>query len=143
MDKSEAKGKRLAGRYRRNARSKGSPAKRSEEETNRLIGRHLRKLRFARGVTLPQIGEAIGVSYQAFQKYENGDSAVSAARLKRLAELLRVPQSYFFGDPEGTADDDIDFPVLRLAQKLNWIAQERPEGFAKLRRLINTLMKPQ
>lgn len=144
MDKSEAKANRMAGRYRRNARNKGSPAKRSEEGTNRLLGRRLKELRLARGVTLTQLGEAIGVSQQGCQKYEEGITALSAARLKRIAELLGVPMGYFLDVRKAKVQAEaIPGRILQLAQRLHWIERERPEAFARLRRLINAVVKNQ
>jgi transcriptional regulator with XRE-family HTH domain len=41
---------------------------------------------------------ALGLSFQAVQRYETGANRVSASRLAAMADALRVPISYFFGD---------------------------------------------
>ena len=48
----------------------------------------LRKLRKARGFTQETFAEALGVSYQAVQRYEEGVGKTSFARMKRMAEIF-------------------------------------------------------
>ncbi len=44
------------------------------------------------------LGEAIGLTFQQMQKYENGKTRISASRLYDLARVLDVPIQYFFDD---------------------------------------------
>jgi transcriptional regulator with XRE-family HTH domain len=49
-----------------------------------------------------EIGNALGVTFQQVQKYENGTNRVSASRLQHLCAILSVPVSFFFdGAPRG------------------------------------------
>ena len=51
-----------------------------------------------------KVGEALDISYQQVQKYENGTNRISASRLQQLANLLGVTPGYFFEDAcPGTA----------------------------------------
>jgi transcriptional regulator with XRE-family HTH domain len=48
-----------------------------------------------------ELGNAIGVSFQQIQKYENGSNRIAAADLLQFATSLAVPITYFF---EGAPD---------------------------------------
>jgi len=58
----------------------------------------------ARGISQTELGKRIGVTFQQVQKYEKGANRVGAGRLTRIAGVLDVPVSSFFGGPGG-ADD--------------------------------------
>jgi len=47
-------------------------------------------------VSQDDLGEAVGVSFQQIQKYEVGESTISAARLWAICAALGVPPDYFF-----------------------------------------------
>ena len=59
------------------------------------------------GLSQEELGDGIGVSFQAVQKYEQGENRLSASRLFRAAKLLRQPVSFFFdvleADPPAAA----------------------------------------
>jgi transcriptional regulator with XRE-family HTH domain len=89
-----------------------------------------------------QLGEVVGISYQGFQKYESGESVITAPRLMAIAETLGVPIGYFFDTQNtNTVDDDMQIAIVRLARKLKQIERRRPERFRKLRDSINALAK--
>jgi transcriptional regulator with XRE-family HTH domain len=142
MKKSQAKAKRVAGLRQWRLRIEGSPMQLCEEATDRRIGLRLRELRLLRGMTLQQLGAAIGLSYQGVQRYEAGRNAITAARLEKIAETLGVPVTYFF-DAEAVAarDDDPPMDTLRLAGKFRRIEEHTPGGLSKLRDLINAMAK--
>ena len=50
------------------------------------------------GMNQAKLGEALGVSYQQMQKYENGTNRISASRLFGISRVLDVPIQYFFDD---------------------------------------------
>ena len=51
----------------------------------------------ARGMSQTELGKRIGVTFQQVQKYEKGANRVGAGRLTRIATVLEVPVSTFFG----------------------------------------------
>ena len=61
------------------------------------IGRKIRALRLQRGLSQSGLAEGIGLTFQQVQKYEKGTNRVSAGRLQRIAELLNVPVTFFYG----------------------------------------------
>jgi transcriptional regulator with XRE-family HTH domain len=58
-----------------------------------LVGDRLRLVRQQRHLTLQQVDEATGGEFKAsvLGAYERGERIISVLRLKRLAELYRVP----------------------------------------------------
>jgi transcriptional regulator with XRE-family HTH domain len=65
------------------------------------VGRRLREARLLAGLNQEQLGDALGVSFQAVQKYESGANRLSASRLLLAAKALGRPTSYFFHDVQG------------------------------------------
>jgi transcriptional regulator with XRE-family HTH domain len=59
--------------------------------TDRAVGQRIRSLRRAAGMTLSDLGEAVGVSGVQFQRYETGASRVAASRLLAICDALGVP----------------------------------------------------
>lgn len=64
------------------------------------LGADLRALRKARGLTLEDMAEAVGRSVGWMSQVERGISKPDAATLQKIARLLDVPMSLFFGTPD-------------------------------------------
>ncbi len=62
------------------------------------VGARLRQRRTLLGMTQTNLSDAIGVSFQQMQKYENGANRISASRLFALSRILDVPIQFFFDD---------------------------------------------
>ncbi len=62
------------------------------------VGARLRQRRTLLGMTQTNLGNALGMSFQQTQKYENGTNRISASRLFYLSGVLDVPLEYFFDD---------------------------------------------
>lgn len=69
----------------------GVMPKAAPDDTDVIVGRNIRALRLARGMTQRVLGAKIGVTYQQLQKNERGVNRVDAARLERIAAALGVP----------------------------------------------------
>ena len=74
------------------------PRKRRANQVDLSVGARLRQARLLAGASQEDVGAAIGVSFQAVQKYENGENRISAGRLAAAAKYLNVPMSFFFQD---------------------------------------------
>jgi transcriptional regulator with XRE-family HTH domain len=72
------------------------------QDVDRLVGARIRARRIMLGMTLQQLAEAIGVTYQQANKYERGTNRVAAGRLAAIAAALGAPVSSFFEDLERT-----------------------------------------
>jgi len=61
-------------------------------DTKRLIylGTQIRAARQRRGLRLRHVADALGVSIQATQAYETGETHIRALRLMELADYLRL-----------------------------------------------------
>ena len=60
------------------------------------VGARLQIRRLTLEMSQTKVGEALDISYQQVQKYENGTNRISASRLQQLANLLDVTVAYFF-----------------------------------------------
>ena len=60
------------------------------------VGARLRQRRTLLGMNQTTLGDALGVSFQQVQKYENGTNRISASRLFDLSQFLDVPVEFFF-----------------------------------------------
>ena len=56
----------------------------------------LHERRIMLGLTLQQLAELVGITYQQAHKYERGINRVSAGRLFEIARVLAVPVGYFY-----------------------------------------------
>jgi transcriptional regulator with XRE-family HTH domain len=64
--------------------------------TDKHVGSRVRMRRKMVGLSLVQLGAALGLSYQQVQRYENGRNRVSASRLKEIGHILGASESFFF-----------------------------------------------
>ncbi len=62
------------------------------------VGRRLRQRRIMLGMSLMELGKALGITYQQVQKNEWGTNRMGSSRLYQLSQILDVPVSYFFDD---------------------------------------------
>src|SRR3954447_13517096 len=74
----------------------GNPSRRRVQDADRHVGMRLRERRIMLGMTLPQLAELIGVTYQQAGKYETGLNRLAAGLLWRGAQALGVEVDYFF-----------------------------------------------
>ncbi len=62
------------------------------------VGARLRQRRTLLGMNQTNLGDALGLTFQQVQKYENGTNRITAGRLFALSQMLDVPVEYFFDD---------------------------------------------
>src|SRR5689334_7557355 len=105
---------------------------RATRSVDTAIGDRLRERRIFLGMTQQELAEAIGLTFQQIQKYENGTNRIAVARLLELAVALKVSPLYFLkglyaadapapGAPSSSKDgivllrafDGIDSPALK------------------------------
>jgi transcriptional regulator with XRE-family HTH domain len=60
------------------------------------VGKRIRTRRLLLGMTQHALGSALGITFQQVQKYETGINRVAASRLSAIADILRVPISFFY-----------------------------------------------
>lgn len=64
------------------------------------VGHRIRIERLARGLSQTALANQLGVTFQQVQKYEKGVNRVGAGRLTKIAEVLGIDVSQFFGAKE-------------------------------------------
>ncbi|WP_142416010.1 helix-turn-helix domain-containing protein [Bartonella massiliensis] len=62
------------------------------------VGKRIRLRRKMLKMSQTTLGNALGISFQQIQKYENGLNRVSAGRLMQISDILNVPISFFYTD---------------------------------------------
>ncbi|SKA30156.1 Transcriptional regulator, contains XRE-family HTH domain [Enhydrobacter aerosaccus] len=66
------------------------------------VGQKIRERRLSLSMTLRNVAEALGLTFQQIQKYESGANRIGSSRLYDFARVLDVPIAYFFdGMPSG------------------------------------------
>ena len=78
------------------------------------VGARLRIKRRLLGVSQTELGNALGLTYQQIQKYENGSNRVSASRLYQVASIFGVPIMFFFEDMPSEITGPEKFPADAL-----------------------------
>jgi transcriptional regulator with XRE-family HTH domain len=89
------------------------------------IGTKLRQARVLAGLSQGQLGKLFGVTFQQVQKYESGANRISAGGLVVLANILKMPITYFYeGLPRKTPNNVLpsadDF-LLRQRETLEFV----------------------
>jgi transcriptional regulator with XRE-family HTH domain len=131
--KAEVAGSQVPGR---------KPRKRRANHVDLSVGQRLRQARLLAGASQEDVGTAIGVSFQAVQKYENGENRLSAGRLAAAAKFLGVPMSFFFQDdaePQ-TAGDTAGFTSKEIELVRHYRAirnDDMREHLLRLTRIIS------
>ena len=113
-----------------------------EQETRRLIGRRMREARRFQGLSIKQLGDALGVSFQAIGKFEKGEVNLSPGKLKLLGKLLEVPVGYFFNetDPDSYTGEPAR-RTLKVVRALRQIEDRDPKTFAALAQMVASFAK--
>ncbi len=73
------------------------------------FGKNIRKIRLAKGFTLKQLAEKLGVSHQSVEKWEKGITMPTGKRLLLLAEVLEVTQNQLY---ETEKSEELDTVVI-------------------------------
>ena len=90
-------------------------ARQSARPVDILVGTGIKQARHATKVSQTELGQALGVSFQQVQKYENGSNRVSAGALQIIAERLKVPVPWLLGlKANGRSIEEADSEIDRV-----------------------------
>jgi transcriptional regulator with XRE-family HTH domain len=90
---------------------------RRADHIDQLVGRNIRVLRLKEGMSQTALANALGVTFQQVQKYENGTNRVGSGRLLKIADLFKVPVAVLFeGAEDWQADNAAKLPSALLAE---------------------------
>ena len=70
------------------------------------VGRRIRAQRLVHCMSQKELANSLGVTFQQVQRYEKGVNRVAAGRLARIAEVLKLPVSFFFGGDHTPSEAD-------------------------------------
>jgi transcriptional regulator with XRE-family HTH domain len=74
--------------------------------TDKYIGQRVRMRRMMLGMSQTKLGDALSLSFQQVQKYEQGKNRMGAGRLQHIAHVLQVPVAFLFEGAPGQFEDD-------------------------------------
>lgn len=79
------------------------------------VGWRIKMRRSTIGMTQQALGEELGLTFQQVQKYEKGANRVSASKLYKIAQSLKVQPEYFFEemDEDGETSQPVPEAVNR------------------------------
>ena len=63
-------------------------AGRGPDAVDKLVGRNIRVLRLAKGLSQTELADALGITFQQVQKYEKGTNRVGSGRLLKISGVL-------------------------------------------------------
>ena len=75
---------------------KRAMVKKAPNPVDKHVGGRVRMRRMMLDMSQEKLGDALGLTFQQVQKYENGANRVSASRLQHISDILRVPVPFFF-----------------------------------------------
>lgn len=105
---------------------------------NNATGELIKKRRIALGLTLQDVGDAVGVSRSTVKKWETGFiRSMKKDRLPQLAKVLQLPVSRLINEelpqncsPVDLIDESVQLPVIgRVAAGLSCHAEKYIEGY--------------
>lgn len=102
------------------------------------VGKKIKERRLIKAISQTKLANAMDLTFQQIQKYENGKNRVSASRLVQIAQILDCPISYFFEEPNQK------WPQAPEKGLLNWIAlynKTTPETRKVLYRIVSAITK--
>ena len=76
------------------------------------------------GLSQEKLAEAVGITFQQIQKYENGANRVSAGRLYEFSKILNTPINYFFDNIAGDNASSYSSYGLAESQQAGFEPQE-------------------
>ena len=67
---------------------------------DKYVGSRVRARRVGLRISQTKLGDAIGVTFQQVQKYENGTNKIGASNLYKMSKSLGVEVAYFYDGVE-------------------------------------------
>src|SRR4051794_18225976 len=76
----------------------------AKDAVDKHVGSRVRMRRMMLGISQGKLGDALGLTFQQVQKYENGINRVGAGRLQQISQILQVSPEFFFEGAPGQAN---------------------------------------
>ena len=95
--------------------------------------KNLREARKAKGYTMKQLGQLLGVTESAVSFYENGKRQPSIEMAMQIANLLEVPVAYLLGEGQEQAppatEEELDNAIVGMLGDLTPEEVQRVQDF--------------
>ena len=102
---------------------------------DKKIGSVIRMRRLKLGLTQADLGNALGVTFQQIQKYENGTNSVASTRISDLCRALEMTPNDLF-DVSSKMDGD----VSKLSSRTMKIALKLEDASPAMRQAIDAML---
>src|SRR5262245_36991686 len=113
MSRSEPGAARPPGHAQRVRSSRRGVSPRKPTAVDKHVGKRLRLLRQINEVSLEKLAEIVDVAPQQIQKYEIGETRISASRIFELSKIFCVPVAWFYHDLEAATSAAVDARIGR------------------------------
>ena len=94
------------------------PVEFNDETSADRVGARIRNIRMAKGLSLAELGEKVGLNADRMQKYENGARKPKLDMLKKIAEALGV-STLALADPVTTSYIGAMYAMFELERNFN------------------------
>jgi len=81
-------------------------AKKIPDPVDKHVGSRVKMRRLMLGMSQEKLGDALGLTFQQVQKYEKGTNRMGSSRLQQIANVLKVPVTFFFEGSPGQSKLD-------------------------------------
>jgi len=95
-------------------RGRGAVSPRKPTAIDKHVGRRLRVLRQINEMSLEKLAEIVDVAPQQIQKYEMGETRISASRIYELSKIFDVPLAWFYDDLAAAASAEMDARIKQF-----------------------------
>lgn len=101
------------------------------------IGKKIVARREELGMTATELAIYVGITSAALSRIENGQSEAKVTTLMKIADILRVPLSYFQPGETAVSTTNVPLELLALIPKLN---RKTPSEQRKLMQMFATMI---
>lgn len=111
-------------------------------QSGRINCERLKEARLFRKMTLAELAEIVGINKQAISQFENNKTSPEPITLRKIAEALKFPYSFFVEcDPPSTIGNTY-FRALYSSKKKDLAAQQvKAKYLAKVHSVLSTKVK--
>jgi len=109
---------------------------RRADEIDLAVGERIRGRRQALGVSQKQLGRSLALTFQQIQKYESGETRVSASTLVRIAARLECSAAGLVGESDMAPVEAVVTAQLGAPGSAELLAAFAAIGDAETRRLV-------
>ncbi|HUX50689.1 MAG TPA: helix-turn-helix transcriptional regulator [Spirochaetia bacterium] len=113
------------------------PSPDANQSLERSIGKRIRHIRLARGLSQSDLAERVAVTYQQIQKYENGTTHLTIDRLERLAKALSVSMQALLFEQDGSVAE-----AQSILAETGWVMQYLSDEDVRFIRMFRKLKSP-